>query len=99
MVVLAAACAVFVLAPLRRPASPPEEDGGREQFLQAREVANQALRDTDFDHATGKISDADYADFRARYEAQAQSVLGRLDAPERPDVGQLLARPGGGEPA
>lgn len=98
MVVLAAACAFFVLAPLRRPASPPEEDGERERLLQVREVANQALRDTDFDHATGKISDADYADFRARHEAQARSVLGRLDAPERPDVGRL-ARPGGGEPA
>ena len=98
MVVLAAACALFVLAPLRRPASPPEEGGDRERLLQAREVANQALRDTEFDHATGKISDADYADFRSRYEAQAQRVLGRLDPPERRDGGRL-ARPGGGEPA
>ncbi|HEX4836074.1 MAG TPA: hypothetical protein VFW01_07050 [bacterium] len=72
MVVLAAASALFVLAPLRRPASPPEEDGDRERFLQTREVANQALRDAEFDHATGKISDADYADLRARYEAQAR---------------------------
>ncbi len=98
MVLLAAASALFVLAPLRRPASLPDEDGDGERFIQAREVANQALRDAEFDHATGKIGDADYAGFRARYEAQARSVLPRLDAPEPPDMGRPAGR-GGGEPA
>jgi hypothetical protein len=87
MVLFAAAAAVFVLSPLRRPAPLPAPDGRRDGLLRAREAAFQALRDADFDHETGKIGDADYADLRARHEARALAILRRLDAPDRPDAG------------
>ncbi len=38
-----------------------------------------ALRDLDFDHATGKIADEDYAPQRARLAAEGAAVLKQLD--------------------
>lgn len=86
MALLAAAAAFFVLSPLRRPLPAPLPEEGREGLLRARKAAYQALRDAEFDHATGKISDADYADLRARHEARAMAMLRRLDALDRPDA-------------
>lgn len=82
MGLLAAGAAVFVLSPLRRSTPPPAaEEDARSGLLRAREAAAQALRDADFDHATGKISDADYAELRARHEAHARAILRRLGVP------------------
>lgn len=36
-----------------------------------------ALKDLEFDHATGKISDEDYGDLRSRFTGDALSVLRR----------------------
>jgi hypothetical protein len=80
MALLAAAAAVFVLSPLRRPLPPAAPAEGREALLRAREAAYQALREAEFDHDTGKISDADYADLRTRHETRAMAILRRLDA-------------------
>jgi tetratricopeptide (TPR) repeat protein len=43
-------------------------------------VALAALRELDFEHAAGHVSDADFADLRARYEAEAAATLRALDA-------------------
>jgi hypothetical protein len=87
MGLLAAGAAVFVLSPLRRPTLPqaPEEDA-RSGLLRARAAAAQALREADFDRATGKISDADHAELRARHETHTQAILRRLDALDRVDT-------------
>jgi RNA polymerase subunit RPABC4/transcription elongation factor Spt4 len=45
-----------------------------------RETLLTALRDLDFDHATGKISAEDYAPQRAQLVAQGVEVLKQLDA-------------------
>jgi len=64
IVALAAVAALFVLAPLRRPTATPA--GGAEEPLNLEEeAARQILRDIELDHATGKLSDADYAALRA----------------------------------
>ncbi len=80
MVVLAAAAALWVLAPLRRPAVAAEEETEREGLLRERDSISRSLRDLELDRATGKLSDADYAVLAARYRARALAVLRRLDA-------------------
>src|SRR5439155_20645732 len=56
---------------------PPD---AREQLTEAKRVALAALRELDFEHAAGHVSDADFADLRARYEAEAAVTLRALDA-------------------
>ena len=48
-------------------------ENGRVQAL-------DAIRDLQFDHLTGKLSDADYQSLRTQYEFQAAKILQRLDA-------------------
>jgi len=85
MLVLAAAAAVFVLAPLRT-GTRASRDEDREDLLRDRETAYRSLRDLDLDYATGKVSARDYADLRARYEDRVLAVLRRLAAASRPTV-------------
>ena len=51
------------------PVAPPElEDTARGQAL-------IALKEIDFDRATGKLSEADYEELKARYAARAMALL------------------------
>jgi tetratricopeptide (TPR) repeat protein len=52
----------------------------RDQLLETKRVALAALRELDFEHAAGHVSDDDYAELRARYEAEAANALRALDA-------------------
>src|SRR5438552_15722442 len=56
---------------------PPDE---REQLTEAKRVALAALRELDFEHAAGHVSDVDFAGLRARYEAEPAATLRALDA-------------------
>jgi cytochrome c-type biogenesis protein CcmH/NrfG len=82
--VLAVPAAAFALWPLLRargrPALLPLPPDAREQLLESKRVALAALRELEFEHAAGHISDADYAELRARYEAEAAETLRALDA-------------------
>ena len=76
MALLAAAAAVWVLAPLRAAAGPAGGSGFRageqpEWPRAARVAVDDALRDLELDHATGKVSEDDYRLLRTRYEGQA----------------------------
>lgn len=55
--------------PVRRPA--PTEPG---------DMAIRALREIEFDRATGKLSDADYAELRTTYGARALEEMRSADA-------------------
>ncbi len=94
MLLVAAAAAVFVLAPLRRPSlraeRGPSDRGPSERESSASEMEGerlaleraglaQALRDLELDRATGKLRDEDYAELAARYRARALAVLRRPD--------------------
>lgn len=46
----------------------------------ARENVFEALRDLQFEYATGKLSTADYQQLDARYQTQAADVLRQIDA-------------------
>jgi cytochrome c-type biogenesis protein CcmI len=89
--VLAAAAVWYVLAPLwRGAASDRSASAERARLEEERETALRALRDLALDHATGKMSDADYEALRVEQEAAAIDALRRLDAMEAPASG---ARP------
>jgi tetratricopeptide (TPR) repeat protein len=51
----------------------------REQLAEDRRGALRTLRELEFEHAAGHVSDADYADLRARYEADTAVILTELD--------------------
>ena len=51
----------------------------REQLEEDKRAALRALRELAFEHDAGHVSDADYADLRARYEAEAAQVIAELD--------------------
>jgi hypothetical protein len=81
-VVLAAGAVLFVLRPILQPAwaasleAAAADDG--ENYLEdvsPTAVALRALKEIEFDRATGKLSDADYASLKTQYTAQAVAVM------------------------
>jgi hypothetical protein len=50
-----------------------------ESLENARVQTLDAIRDLQFDHMTGKLSDSDYQSLRSQYESKAASVLQQLD--------------------
>ena len=80
-ILLATGATYYVLRPILRPA--PEADQGSainegddpEDDLSPQTVALRALKEFEFDRATGKLSDADYDELHARYQAEALEAL------------------------
>lgn len=73
--------AFIVARPLLDRAEPgAPEPGQAETLLFEQDRVLSALRDLDFDHATGKLPDDDYAAQRARLVAEGTAVLKQLDA-------------------
>ena len=65
---------VDAVAPRADPRVMPEVDAGKEEAV-------VALREIEFDRATGKLSDTDYAELRARYTERALDAMRLADAP------------------
>jgi len=82
--VVAIAAVLVVLDPILRPAraaapAPLEpEDDPKEQ---KKELALAALKEIEFDRATGKLSDGDYQAMLARYTKEAVEALREAEAP------------------
>jgi hypothetical protein len=86
---LAIACVVLVAVPfLREPEVRPEQDrlgepgpAGRRrlELAEERDRALAALKELEFDHRTGKVSDEDYAELIGPLRRQAANVLRALD--------------------
>lgn len=97
---------VFVLWPLlgraRRGrtllALPPDR---RQQLEEEKRAALGAIRELEFEHAAGHVSDADFAELRARYEAEAAAVLTELDrlGPAEPAPARVAPSPRSGRSA
>jgi cytochrome c-type biogenesis protein CcmI len=80
---IAAVALLFVLLPLLNGEGVrPWENAQRARPLAdtQRDSAVQALREIEFDRATGKLSDADYADLKSDYTAQALVAMRAADA-------------------
>lgn len=70
---LAIAALCFVLWPLLVPGSP--RSAVVTSSTANADHAVEALRELEFDRATGKISDADYSSLKARYTQKALTVM------------------------
>lgn len=51
----------------------------REQLLERKHAVLRALRELAFEHEAGHVADDDYGELRARYEAEAATILTELD--------------------
>ncbi len=74
----------FVARPLleraaRRESAMPGAEQAADDLAAQRETTLIELRDLDFDHTTGKVSDDDYAAQRARLVAKGAQILRALD--------------------
>jgi hypothetical protein len=88
--VLAAAVVVFVAGPFlldpRRRADEGDQDAAepaRLRALEERDRALAALKELEFDHRTGKVSDADYRQLVGPLRAEAAEALAAVDRVER----------------
>jgi len=78
----------LVLAPLGAgaPPLPPEEPLEPEEPEETpRGAALAALKEIEFDRATDKLADTDYAELKVRYTAEAVAAMRAEDALRRPD--------------
>src|SRR2546423_6094297 len=80
-VLLAAGATYFVLLPILRPPLEPETNAAVDEGddpaddMTPQTVALRALKEIEFDRATGKLSDADYEQLKAKYTEQALIAL------------------------
>jgi hypothetical protein len=58
----------------------PEMLREHDDLYGARETVFDALRDLQFEYATGKLSSGDYEQLKARYEIQAADILKQIDS-------------------
>ena len=83
-VLVALAAVALVLDPLVRPyAIRPERpsfESEDDPLEQRKELALAALKEIEFDRATGKLDDADYERMKARYTAEALEAIRAVDA-------------------
>ena len=106
VIVIGLPAVTFAVWPLRRRAGRgtllPLPLDAREQLAEDRRAALRTLRELEFEHAAGHVSDADYADLRARYEADTAAILTELDrlgtapAPTTPTAEALATPPRAG---
>jgi hypothetical protein len=95
--VLAVGAAAVVLGPLWRggpafePDPAPRTVGPPRPGVGDRATAVDALREIEFDRATGKLSDADYAALKAAYTRQALAELRAADARDAAGDGAVVA--------
>ncbi len=82
--VVGLAVVAFLIGPLTRPGSAPPlgSDDPEDPEDTPRGVALGALREIEFDRATGKLSDEDYAALKQQYTVAALDVLRAEDAGE-----------------
>ncbi|HHK60589.1 MAG TPA: hypothetical protein ENJ73_02550 [Desulfobacterales bacterium] len=93
-VVIAVATALFCLAPLRRPAqrwlADTDPDAARRRLEAEKESFLRAIKDVEFEHASGKINSQDYERLKRFYTmraAEAMAELDKLAGGQRPTIG------------
>jgi Double zinc ribbon len=96
-ILLAAGATYFVLLPILRPPVEPEtapvdegDDPADDMSPQA--VALRALKEIEFDRATGKLSDSDYEQLKAKYTAEALAAMRGETGNVQLETGHVPAR-------
>ena len=99
-VLLAAGATYFVLLPILRPpveaasgAEPADEGEDPADDMSPQTVALRALKEIEFDRATGKLSDSDYDQLKAKYTQEALAAMREERAPSA--VSRALDQPTG----
>jgi hypothetical protein len=104
-VLVALAAVALVLDPLVRPYAirpePPSSEPEDDPVEQRKEQALAALKEIEFDRATGKLDDADYERMKAKYTAEALEAIREADAaaapaPVEPAMAQVPVGAGAG---
>ena len=94
-IVLAAGAIYFVLLPILRPPlempldSNIDEGDDPDDDMSAQAVALRALKEIDFDLATGKLSDTDYEQLKAKYTAEALAAMRGESGTVQRDTGHV----------
>lgn len=92
---LAVGALAFVLYPLFFDAGPPREVAIGAHRAWSEDLAVAALREIEFDRATGKLSDADYAQLKEQYTREALASMRRSEivgAPRKDDEVEAAIR-------
>jgi len=79
--------AAFVLVPLRRERSEGGEDPRIADLESRKEAKYREIRDTELDHAAGKLSDEDFRRQDAELRREAVEILNQLDEAKGDDAG------------
>ncbi len=103
--VLALAAVLLVLEPILRgtTAAPPtpllsdSDDDELDPVQRRRDLALAALKEIEFDRATGKLSDEDYRRLQAKYSAEAVEALRAADHAAADPVEHLIVRAKAGQ--
>src|SRR5437667_2559267 len=96
-IVLATAATYFVLLPILRPAvesagAPSAAEGeDAADDMSPQTVALRALKEIEFDRATGKLSDSDYEQLKAKYTQEALAALRGETGYEKRETGHVPA--------
>ena len=69
----------FVIVPLRRPREESGEDPRVADLESRKEAKYREIRDTQLDHAAGKLSDEDFQRQDAELRREAVEILNELD--------------------
>lgn len=77
--VLAAGLVLFISRPLRQARQSGDAESRLDTLLTRRESLYTQIRELDFDHVTGKVTDIDHAPLRARLVDEAAEVLRQID--------------------
>jgi hypothetical protein len=81
----------FVSAPLRRGPDAPDREEGREAELADLEARKESkyreIRDTELDHAAGKLGEEDFRRQDAELRREAVEILDELDSRRRDEPG------------
>jgi hypothetical protein len=101
--VVAIAAVLLVLDPILRPAraaASPDTEPEEDPKDRKKELALAALKEIEFDRATGKLSDGDYQAMLARYTKDAVEALREAEAPAHSGGnGHRVPAPAGGAAA
>lgn len=84
--VIIALVAAWVAAPFRPSEGPepePREDPVLAELEARKQVKYREIRDTEMDHAQGKISEQEFAHQDAELRAEAIAILKEIDAAEK----------------
>lgn len=76
---LAAIAFLFIFAPTLSGAQRQRREQGRSRLEADKQTLIQVLRDIEFDHRTGKLSEADYQSAREDAESRAIQVMASLE--------------------